>query len=91
MSDLLFAGQELSFIVPDSFRHENTERNFVLVTEDDVSYSLMYFNNECSCKDGWIKFPKIVKYPVTIEKIKEELSLYYREKFDAGSLKIKTI
>jgi len=85
----LTRGQILSFNVPDAFDHENERRRFMLITENDFVYHLIYANNECRCKDGWIKFPDFVTNPVTKEKISEALTKYYGEKFDPQTLIIE--
>lgn len=87
--ETLFRGQKLSFSVPDAFNHENQQRNFILITADDSNYSLMYADNDCTCKDGWIKFENKLKYPVTKESIINLLKEFYGNSFKEDTLIIK--
>jgi hypothetical protein len=52
-------GDKFQFAVPDAHRHENEVRNFILVSRDYKIIGAMYCNNECDCRDGWIKFDNI--------------------------------
>ena len=55
-----FAGRKFQFAVPDAFNHEGDIRNFMLVTDKHYkTLSIMYANNDCSCKDGWCKWENI--------------------------------
>ena len=58
--DIHFPGSKFQFAVPDAFQHEGEIRNFMLIVDNNNSIiSAVYADNECDCKDGWVKFQNI--------------------------------
>lgn len=90
MKEIITTGTKLSFKVSDAFNHENEIRNFMVVESGICGgeQHLMYNNNECSCKDGWIKFENIAKAGhLNLNILIAHLEKYYGDKFDKTTIK----
>jgi hypothetical protein len=92
----LFAGTKFSFKVPDAFRHENQIRNFMLIMNDKMDQlSIIYANNDCSCKDGWPKWTNIPQsngsLSIKFDELIKYLKAYYKESFDETTFKLEWI
>lgn len=87
----LQAGMKASFAVPDSYRHENQIRNFVVTeSSNPTRMGLMYYDNDCSCKDFFVKFENIPASELspTVADLRYMLVLYYGDAFDGETLTV---
>ena len=89
--DSFYCGTKFCFKVPDSFNHENEVRNFMVIGGETNSLqtklSIIYCDNECKCKDGWVKFTNWFDYKhFKKEDLVNFLKEYYGDKFDEKSL-----
>ena len=74
-----------------SINHENEVRNFMVIGGETNSLqtklSIIYCDNECKCKDGWVKFTNWFDYKhFKKEDLVNFLKEYYGDKFDEKSL-----
>ena len=86
----LSAGTKFSYCVPESHMHEYTTRNFILSMGDGVM-NMSYHENECTCKDGWVKneIPFVLGKVITEKSLKDFLSKsYINMDFDVDSVVI---
>ena len=95
--EYLFSGTKFKYKVPDAFNHENESLQFMLViSNNNNQLHIMYIDNACGCKNGWLKFENISTAEGTIATTKQGLidflTRYYTDNdkclFDKNSLEI---